>query len=76
MKVEVKYVVEQWGKSAFEIKNNILEQCCVICPGANFSEVGLDNYVVDGCIEVACDVDDEEDLEGPRSKLADPAADP
>ena len=27
-------------------------QCQVICPGADFSEVGLDKHVVDRCIEV------------------------
>ena len=68
--------VEQlWVESAHKIKNNLLDQCRVICPSANFSEVGLDKIVVDGRIEVALNEGDEA-IGVPESEHADPAADP
>ena len=66
--------VEQlWVQSAHEIKNNLLDQCRVICHSANFREVGLDKIVVD--IEVALNEGDET-IGVPEFEHADPAADP
>ena len=48
---------------AYEIKDNILAQCQVICPEANFGEVGLDKHVKDGCIEISPFEDEENDKE-------------
>ena len=72
LKAEVKYIEEQWQKSAFKIKGNILAQSQVICLEANFSEVRLDKHVVDGRIEVIPDDDDEGGL---GSEPTNPAAD-
>lgn len=53
LKVDIEFIEQQWERSAFEIKENIFEQCQVICPEADFGEVGLDKHVIDGRIEVA-----------------------
>ena len=45
------------------VKDSIVEQCQVICPGANFSEVGLDKYIINGCIVVAPDDDEDQETE-------------
>ena len=50
----MKFVEQQWEKSAYELKDNILAQCQVICLEADFSEVSLDKHVKDGWIEIAC----------------------
>ena len=52
LKADVEFIKQQWRDSAFEIKDNILAQCQVICPGAGFSEVSLEKRVVDWRIEV------------------------
>ena len=58
----------QWEKSAFKIKDNILVQCSVIYPKADFSQVRLYCHVVDGHIE---DVpEDEDDEANPESDLS------
>ena len=63
LKAEVSYIEQQWGKSAFEIKeNNILAQCQVICLEVDFSKVGLDKHVVDGHIKVVLDDKGEENI--------------
>ena len=59
-KVEVVHVERLWAQSAHEIKNNLLDQCQVICIDADFGEVGLDKIIVEGHIEVA--PDDSEDI--------------
>ena len=59
-KVKVAHIERLWAQSAHEIKNNLLDQCRVICPDADFGEVGLDKIVVEGHIEVA--PDDSEDI--------------
>ena len=41
VKAKIKYIEEQWVKSAYEIKENILAQVEVICPRADFSELRL-----------------------------------
>ena len=70
-KAELKYIEDQWAKSACEIKENILAQARVICPSANFSEVGLYCHVLDGRIEdVPIDEDSDAD---PKSDLINPA---
>ena len=69
-KVEVAHIERLWAQSAHEIKNNLLDQCRVICPDADFGEVGLDKIVVEGRIEVA--PDDGKDIGTPN---ADPLAD-
>ena len=69
-KAEVAHVERLWAQSTHEIKNNLLDQCRVICPDADFEEVGLDKIVVEGRIEVA--PDDGEDIGTPE---ADPPAD-
>ena len=69
------HVEQQWAKSAHKIKNNLLDQCQVICPGTDFSEVGLDNIIIDGHIEVAPDEGDEA-IRVLEFEHADPAADP
>ena len=74
-KAEVVHVEQLWAQSAHEILNNLLEQCQVICPDANFSEVGLDKIVIDGCIEVAPD-DDNEGVRDPEFDRVDPMNDP
>ena len=53
LRADVKFIERQWEKSAYEIKDNIVAQCQVICLEADFGEVDLDKHVVDGCIEVA-----------------------
>ena len=71
LKAKIKYIEDQWAKSAFEIKENILAQAKVICPSANFSEVGLYCHVLDGRIEdVPIDEDSDAD---PKSDLINPA---
>ena len=75
LKGKVKYIEDQWERSAFKIKGNILAQCQVICPKVNFSKVGLDKHVVSEHIEVTPDDNEERDLESPESKPTDPAAD-
>ena len=72
---KVAYMEQLWAESAHEIKNNLLDQCRVICLGADFSEVGLDNIVVDGCIEVAPN-DGDEAVGVLKSGHAHPSADP
>ena len=52
LEVDVKFIEQQWEKSAFEIKDNILAQCLVIFPYANFHEIGLDKCIIDSHIEV------------------------
>ena len=71
LKAKVKYIEDQWKKSAFEIEGNILAQCLVIYLEA----VGLDKHVVSERIEVAPDDNEEGDLESPESKPTDPAVD-
>ena len=69
-KAEIKYIEDQWAKSAFEIKD-ILAQARVICPSTDFSEVGLYCHVLDGRIEdVPIDEDSDAD---PKSDLINPA---
>ena len=76
LKAKVKYIKEQREKPAFEIKDNILAQCKVICLEVDFGEVKIDKYVMDGHIEVTPVDDDEEgDLEGPKFEPADHVAD-
>ena len=53
LKADIKFIERQWEKSTFEIKDNILVQCRIICPEADFGKVGLDKHVKDGCIEIA-----------------------
>lgn len=53
MKAGIKFIDGQQEKSTYEIKDNILVKCQVICPEADFSEVGLNNHIKDGCIEIA-----------------------
>ena len=53
LKADIKFIKQQWEKSAYEIKDNILAQCRVICPEADFGEISLDKHGKDGCIEVA-----------------------
>ena len=60
LKAEVKYIKEQWHKSIFKIKGNILAQCQAIFLEANFNDVKLDKHIVDGCIKVIPDDDEEE----------------
>ena len=69
-KAKVSHVERLWAQLAHEIKNNLLDQCRVICPDADFGEVNLDKIVVEGHIEVA--PDDGEDIGTPD---ADPLAD-
>ena len=61
LKADIKFIQQQWEKSTYKIKDNILAQCCVICPEANFSKVGLDKHVKDSCIEIP--PEDEENNE-------------
>ena len=61
LKADIKFTEQQWEKSAYEIMVNILAQCCVICPEANFGEVGHDKHVKDGCIEIASPEDERND---------------
>ena len=75
MKAEVKYIEDQWGKLASEIKTNILPHYQVICPYADFSEVRLDKHVVDGRIKVTPDDDEEGDLEDSEPEPANLATD-
>lgn len=75
LKSEVKYIKEQWGNSAFEIKANTLAQCQVICLKADFGELGLDKHVVDGWVEVTPIGEEEGDCEDPVSESANPTAD-
>ena len=49
----MKIIERQWEKSAYEIKDNILVQCQIICPIANFGEVNLDKHIKDGRIKMA-----------------------
>ena len=74
-KAKVAHVEQLWSQSAHKIKNNLLNQCRVICPDADFGEVGLDKIVIEGCIEVAPDKDDE-GVGVLDSEHADPPADP
>ena len=53
LRADIKFIKQQWKKSAYQIKDNIFTQCLVICPDANFGEVGLDKHVIDCRIEVA-----------------------
>ena len=53
LKTDIKFIEAQWGKSVYEIKDNILAQYRVICPEVDFSEVDLDKHVKDGCIEIS-----------------------
>ena len=71
-KAEVAHVEQLWAQSAYEIKNNLLDQCRVICPDADFGEIRLDKIVADGRIEVVPDEGDE-GVEVPESE---PPADP
>ena len=73
VKADIGFIENQWKESAFEIKANILAQCHVICPGADFGEVGLDKHVVDRHIEIA---PLSEDDDNPGNELTTPAADP
>ena len=73
LKADVGFIEQQWRESAFEIKDNILAQCQVICPGADFSEVGLNKHVIDRRIEVA-PISEEGD--NPRDELPTFATDP
>ena len=66
-KAKVAHVKRLWAQSAHEIKNNLLDQCRVICPDADFGEVSLDKIVVEGRIEVA--PDDGEDIGTPDADL-------
>ena len=74
LKADVDFIEQQWRESAFEIKANILAQCQVICPEADFGEVGLDKHVVDGRIEVSPISEDDGDNPGdePTTLAADP----
>ena len=60
LKAEVKYIEEQWQKSIFKIKGNILAQCQAIFLEANFNDVKLDKHIVNGCIEVIPDDEEKE----------------
>ena len=60
LKAKIKHVERQWEKSAYEIKDNIFAQAKVICQKANFNEVELDEHVVNRCIEVVLEDEDEE----------------
>ena len=53
LRANVKFIERQWEKSAYEIEDNIMAQCQVICLETDFGEVSLDKHVVDGHIEVA-----------------------
>ena len=53
LEADVKFVEQQWAKSTYEIKENILAQCQVICMDVDFHDVGLDKCVVDGRIKIA-----------------------
>ena len=73
-KVEVVHVEQLWAQSVHEIKNNLLDQCRVICPDADFGEVRLDKIIVKDRIKVAPDEDDE-GVGVLNSEHADPPAD-
>ena len=72
LKAEVEYIEQQWEKSTFEIKKNILVQCQVICLDADFGKVGLDKHVVNGRIEVVLDDEEEGNVEDPRAEQTNP----
>ena len=55
---------------------NILAQCQVICPGANFGEVDLDKHVVNGRIEVTPISEEGESDENPGNESTTPATNP
>ena len=63
LKADIKFIEQQWEKSAYKIKDNILAQCYVICPEANFSKVGLDKHAKDSRIEIAPPEDEENNEE-------------
>ena len=67
---------QQWKESAYKIKDNILAQCQVICPDADFSEISLDKHVVDGRIEVTPINEEGGSDENPEAELTTLAADP
>ena len=73
-KAEVVHVEQLWAQSAHEIKNNLLDQCRVICPDADFGEVRLDKIIIKDRIKVAPDEDDE-GVGVLNSEHADPPAD-
>ena len=73
MKAEIKCIEQQQEKSTFEIKDNILAQASIICPRADFSQVGLHHHVGNGWIE---DIpEDEDDEADPESDPSNPEAD-
>ena len=74
LKAEVKYIEDQWERSAFKIKENMLMQCQVICPEADFREVKLNKHIVNRNIEVTPD-DKGGDLEDPKFEPSNLAAD-
>ena len=72
LKAEIKCIKWPWEKSAFEIKDNILVQASVICPRADFSQIGPHRRIVDGHIE---DVpEDEDNGANPESDPSNPEA--
>ena len=74
-KPEVAHMEQLWVKLAEVIKENLQEQCQVICPNAYFSEVRLDKIVINGRIKVASDEDDESP-EDPETDPVNPTSDP
>ena len=74
-KAEVVHVEQLQAQSAHEIKNNLLEQCLVICPDADFRKVRKDKIIIDGHIEIAPD-DDDEGVGDPKSDHVKLATDP
>ena len=76
LKADIDFIEQQWRVSVFEIKANILAQCQVICPEADFGEVGLDKHVVDEHIEVAPINEDDGHSHNPRDEPTTPIADP
>ena len=71
---DIEFIEQQWRESAFETKANILAQCQVIYPGADFGEVGLDKHVVDGRIEIVLISEEGDDNSGddPTTPATDP----
>ena len=73
LKEEIKYVEDQWAKSATKIKENFLAQAKLICLEADFNDIELHLHVVDGRI---VDIPVKDDNAKLGSNLVNPETDP